>query len=139
MRLEVEQKVSKKRVSEVVAGIQAKTMQKSVGIRELFAGGMSIKDISDVTGIRYTHVYNVVRNEVLVHGLQVVDVGHGKKGSVQKEQIIELLEQGKTITEVGAELKVIYNRVWQVAKEAGLTNKQKTESQNELMKVEEGK
>lgn len=139
MRLEVEQVIGEKRIKEIVTAINGKKMTKSAGVREMFAGGLSVQTISDTTGIRYTHVYNIVRNEILINGLEVVDVGHKKGNGVQKEQILELLRQGKTLTEVSAELKVIYNRVWQVAKEAGLTKKQQEQASTAVVEVKEAK
>lgn len=126
MRLEVEksQMISEERQVELVAAVGDKSVTKSAAIREMFAGGLAVKEISKTSGIPYTHVYNVVRNEVLVHGLEVVDKGRSG-GKTQKSQILELLEQGKTLTEVSQEIGCLYNRAWQVAKEAGLTNKQK--------------
>lgn len=127
MRLPVEQDqmITVERTAELVKQIGTKEVTKSGAIREMFAGGMAVKDISKTSGIPYTHVYNIVRNEVLVHGLEVVDKGRGHNGTTQKRQILALLEQGKTLTEVSTELQCLYNRVWQVAKEAGYTNKQK--------------
>jgi hypothetical protein len=137
MRLEVEQLIGQDRISEVVQEIKDKKMTKSAGIRELFAGGLSVKDIAVETGIIYTHVYNIVRNEVLIHGLEVVDKGRTKEGKTQKDQILELLEKGKSLTEISIELKCLYNRVWQVAKEGGFTNKQKAAAKQIKKNIDE--
>lgn len=123
MRLNVEVKIDEKRVEQIKKEIEAKTMTKGAGIRECFAGGLEVKEISNKLGIRYNHVYNVVKNEVLVNGLEVEKSTRGGENS-KKNQILELLKAGKTITEVSQELKCMYNYVWSVAKAAGLTKKQ---------------
>ena len=125
MKLTGERTITAKAVKEIVAKIESKEMSKGAGIRELFAGGLSVKEIAEVTGIRYNHVYNVVKNEVLTKGLQdeIEKTGRSSENS-KKNQIIALLEDGKTITEVSQELKCLYNYVWQIAKANGYTKKQ---------------
>ena len=122
MKLVGERTITAEQVAQVVEKINAKTVSKGAGIRELFAGGMEVKEIAAVTGIRYNHVYNVVKNEVLVHDLEVEMSGRSNENS-KKAQIVKLLEEGKTITEISKELKCLYNYVWQVAKRAGYTGK----------------
>ena len=65
---------------------------------------------------------NVVKNEVLVHGLEVETSDRSNENS-KKNQILAMLEQGKTVTEISKELKCMYNYVWQVAKAGGYTGK----------------
>ena len=122
MKLVGERTITAEQVAQVVEKINAKTVSKGAGIRELFAGGMEVKEIAAATGIRYNHVYNVVKNEVLVHDLEVEMSGRSNENS-KKAQIVKLLEEGKTITEISKELKCLYNYVWQVAKGAGYTGK----------------
>lgn len=126
MKLVGERTITAEQITEVVENIEAKKCSKGAGIRTLFAGGMEVKEISSVTGIRYNHVYNVVKNEVLVHDLEVEKSGRSNENS-KKNQIVKLLEEGKTITEVSKELKCMYNYVWQVAKGAGYTGKKQTQ------------
>jgi hypothetical protein len=123
MRLNVETTIENTRVEAIVAEIAAGTMTKGAGIRECFAGGLEVKDIAAKLGIRYNHVYNVVKNEVLIHDLEVEKSARGGENS-KKAQIVQMLQDGKTITEVSRELKCMYNYVWSVAKSAGLTKKQ---------------
>ena len=122
MKLVGERTITAEQIAQVVEKINTKTVSKGAGIRELFAGGMEVKEIAAVTGIRYNHVYNVVKNEVLVHDLEVEMSGRSNENS-KKAQIVKLLEEGKTITEISKELKCLYNYVWQVAKGAGYTGK----------------
>lgn len=125
MKLVGERTMKEQEVKQLVAKFEAGEMSKAAAIREMFAGGLSVKEISSESGIRYNHVYNVVRNEVLVKGLEdeIERTGRNSANS-KKNQIIALLNEGKTLTEVSQELKVLYNYVWQVAKGAGLTGKQ---------------
>lgn len=122
MKLVGERTITAEQISEVVANIQAGKCSKGAGIRELFAGGMEVKEIATATGIRYNHVYNVVKNEVLVNDLEVEKSGRNNENS-KKNQIVKMLEEGKSINEISKELKCLYNYVWQVAKGAGFTGK----------------
>lgn len=133
MKLIGERKLTKKQVDEIMARVDKKEISKGAGIREMFAGGMSVKEISAESGIRYNHVYNVVKNEILVKGLQD-EVEKTSRENSKKNQIVELLKEGKSITEVSAELKCLYNYVWQIAKSEGLTQKQLQEAKNEAKK-----
>ena len=118
----VSEVITKAQVEAAVAEMQEGKTSKGACIRTLFAGGLDVKEISTITGIRYNHVYNVVKNEVLVHGLEVETSSRSNENS-KKNQILALLEQGKTVTEISKELKCMYNYVWQVAKAGGYTGK----------------
>ena len=120
----VNEVITKAQVEAAVAAMQEGKTSKGACIRTLFAGGLEVKEISTITGIRYNHVYNVVKNEVLVHGLEVETSSRSNENS-KKNQILALLEQGKTVTEISKELKCMYNYVWQVAKAGGYTSKKK--------------
>ena len=67
-------------------------------------------------------MYNVGKNEVLVHGLEVETSSRSNANS-KINKILEMLEQGRTVTEISKELKCMYNYVWQVAKAGGYTGK----------------
>ena len=132
----VNEVITKAQVEAAVAAMQEGKTSKGACIRTLFAGGLEVKEISAITGIRYNHVYNVVKNEVLVHGLEVETSSRSNENS-KKNQILVLLEQGKTVTEISKELKCMYNYVWQVAKAGGYTGKkQKAEVKAEAPKKE---
>lgn len=132
----VNEVITKAQVEAAVAAMQEGKTSKGACIRTLFAGGLEVKEISAITGIRYNHVYNVVKNEVLVHGLEVETSSRSNENS-KKNQILVLLEQGKTVTEISKELKCMYNYVWQVAKAGGYTGKkQKEEVKTEAPKKE---
>lgn len=137
MRLNVEEMIDVKRVDKIVKEIADGKMSKGAGIRECFAGGMEVKDIATKLGIRYNHVYNVVKNEILVHGLadQVIASERGGENS-KKAQIVQMLQDGKSITEISAELKCMYNYVWSVARDAGFTGKKKAKDKTEAKKTD---
>ena len=118
----VNEVITNEQVPAAVAEMQEGKTSKGACIRTLFAGGLDVKEISTITGIRYNHVYNVVKNEVLVHGLEVETSDRSNENS-KKNQILVMLEQGKTVTEISKELKCMYNYVWQVAKAGGYTGK----------------
>ena len=123
MRLAVVNEViTKAQIEDAVAKMQAGEMSKGACIRTLFAGGLEVKEIATITGIRYNHVYNVVKNEVLVHDLEVESSSRSNENS-KKNQILAMLAEGKTVTEISKELKCMYNYVWQVAKAGGYTGK----------------
>lgn len=122
MKLAVEQVITNEMVQEAVAAMQEGKTSKGACIRTLFAGGLEVKEIATLTGIRYNHVYNVAKNEVLVHGLEVETSSRSNANS-KKNKILGMLEQGMTVTEISKELKCMYNYVWQVAKAGGYTGK----------------
>lgn len=122
----VSEVITKAQVEAAVAAMQEGKTSKGACIRTLFAGGLEVKEISAITGIRYNHVYNVVKNEVLVNGLEVETSNRSNENS-KKNQILVMLEQGKTVTEISKELKCMYNYVWQVAKAGGYTGKKQEE------------
>lgn len=125
--VQIEEQITEARVEEIKAAVANKTMTKGAAIREMFVGGMETKDIANKLGIRYNHAYNVIKNEVLIHGLEVETESRGGENS-KKAQIIQGLQDGKSIKEVAAELKCMYNYVWQVGKAAGLTGKKTEEA-----------
>ena len=120
----VNEVITNEQVQVAVAAMQKGETSKGACIRTLFAGGLEVKEIATLTGIRYNHVYNVVKNEVLVHGLEVETSSRSNANS-KKNKILEMLEQGMTVTEISKELKCMYNYVWQVAKAGGYTGKKK--------------
>lgn len=118
-----EEMITKKTIKETLAALQNGEVSKGATIRTLFAGGLSVKEISDITTIRYNHVYNVCTMEIQKNGLED-EINKERDGVTKKSQILALLEEGKSVTEVSKELGCLYNQVWQVAKAAGYTKKQ---------------
>lgn len=116
--------ITKKDIEAITTQLSKGEISKGAAIRALFAGGLSVKEISAITTIRYNHVYNVVNQEVMKNGMEN-DVIRAREGGTKKSQILALLEEGKSIKDISAELGCLYNQVWQVAKAAGMTPKQK--------------
>lgn len=115
--------ITSKSIKAITKKLTAGEISKGAAVRELFAGGLSVKEISDITTIRYNHVYNVCKAEVLKNHLET-EVSTEREGGTKKAMIVELLQSGKSISDVSKELGCLYNQVWQVAKAAGLTKKQ---------------
>ena len=92
---------------------------KSAKVRMLFDGGLTIKEICTLVGIRYNFAYNVIQNYCIQNGIALEKVARESKRS----EVIELLKSGKTLAEVSREMKMNYNQVWKIAKEEGLGKK----------------
>ena len=132
----VAEAITHERTTELVTEMQEGKISKGACIRTLFAGGLEVKEISTITRIRYNHVYNVVKNEVLMHGLEV-EVSSRNNENSKKNQILVLLSQGKSITEISKELQCMYNYVWQIAKAGGYTGKKVSNANTEETVVAE--
>ena len=87
---------------------------KSSKMLALYNEGMEIGEIAKAMGVRYNFVYNVVSNDCRKTGTEVRVTK--KLGSV-KSSIVELINQGKTNTEISKALAVNYNYVFKVRKE----------------------
>jgi len=98
---------------EDVATIVDSELPKSQKMRNLFDAGLTINEISNLLGVRYNFVYNVMQNHILKNGYEVsIDKSSGKK-----EIVRELLAQGKTIAEISQEIATTYNYVWKLVHE----------------------
>jgi molybdenum-dependent DNA-binding transcriptional regulator ModE len=116
--------ITQDEIAEVVRQMNEKTISQAAAIRKLFAEGFAVKEVSLLLGISYQQCYNNIQNEVFKHSLEV-DRGTRGSGGVKKEAVLVLLHKGLTIRQASEELKMLYNSVWQIAKDAGLTPKQK--------------
>lgn len=108
--LSKEVKVSQKKVGEIVNN---ETLSKSSKMRELFELGFTVKEISNLLGVRYNFVYNVISNYVNVNEIKIVT----EKTETKKDLIIKLYNAGKTRKEISIELKTNYNYVFNVIKD----------------------
>lgn len=87
-------------------------ISKSQRMIQLYNGGLEIKDVAKVMGVRYNFVYNVVSNYCRMNGVKMrVVVKETKKAA-----IIKLIEAGKTNVEISAELRCSYNHVFNIRK-----------------------
>ena len=84
----VETKMSERKAQAEVKKMVAGEQSKGATIRTMFAGGWEVKEIADFTGIRYNHVYNVVKNEVLVHGLEVETSDRSNENSKKNQNFV---------------------------------------------------
>lgn len=112
LKLNVEKVISAKAASKVVADESA---SKSAKMITLFLGGMDVKAIAILMDVRYNFVYNVVSNYARKEGLAGQMIQEKKTGV--KDNVIALIEEGKTNVEISAILKANYNMVWKIRKE----------------------
>lgn len=95
-----------------------KATSKSAQMVEMYNKGMEIKDIATKMGVRYNFVYNVVSNHCRVND---VELRTSKKSGEKKDQVIAMLKDGKTPTEISKELKTNVNYVYKIRKEMEAT------------------
>lgn len=88
-------------------------ISKSQKMIQLYNGGLEIKEIAAIMGVRYNFVYNVVSNYCRMNDIQMRKV----KKENKKATIIQLIEAGKSNVEISAETKCCYNYVFGVRKE----------------------
>lgn len=108
-KLDVSKALSKKSVEKIVG---SEELSKSQKMKDLFDGGYSVKEISEIMLVRYNFVYNVVSNYVNMNGIET----ESTKKPGKKEAIVELFKQGKSNKEISIELKTNYNYVFNVLK-----------------------
>ena len=106
----VENKLSGKNIAKIGAD---ETMSKSAKVRALFDGGMDIKEISTLLGIRYNFAYNVLQNHVMMNDIQV-ETAHK---DTKRDEIVSLLKEGKSLADVSRATKTNYNYIWKISKE----------------------
>lgn len=90
-------------------------VSKSKKMVELYNLGLEIKEIAELMGTRYNFVYNVVSNYCRMNEVELRT--NQNSGDSKKAQIIALLKQGKTKTEIAKELKSNYNYIFKIEKE----------------------
>jgi hypothetical protein len=105
----VGERITEDRVALLAGAVE---LSKSARIKEMFEGGMDVKEISTVLGIRYNHAYNVIQNHVIVNGIEVEK--KTRATSVKRVEIEALLLDGKTNMEVARTMRITYNAVWKV-------------------------
>ena len=87
---------------------------KSKAMIELYNGGLEIKEIATAMDVRYNFVYNVISNHCRMNDVELRT--NQASGSSKKVQIEKLFREGKTNTEIAAELKTNYNYVYKITK-----------------------
>ena len=106
----VEKVMTKKEASAV---INNQEMSKSAKVRQLFDGGLEIKEISTLLGIRYNFAYNVLQNHIIMNDIVVEKSERNSK----KDEIVALLKEGKSLADVSRATKTSYNYIWKINKE----------------------
>ena len=109
LKTKVEKRITAEEAAEIVATVG---MSKSARIKELWDGGLGIKEISSAMGIIYNHSYNVIQNYILVNGIEVTRAARAT--GAKRMDIEAVLLEGKTNMEAAAQFKVAYNRVWKI-------------------------
>ncbi|MMZ45192.1 hypothetical protein D3C76_169680 [compost metagenome] len=106
-------------------------LSKSQRIKDLFDGGMEVKDIATLMNVRYNFAYNVLSNYSTVNKIETVT----NKKSGKKEAIINLFIEGKSNKEISGELETNYNYVFNTIKAYKLTDEYKVlmESKEQLV------
>ena len=105
--------VTKRITSEEVQMIVDTTgMSKSAKIKELWDGGLGIKEISAAMNVIYNHSYNVIQNYVLVNGFEITKAARAT--GAKRQDIEKSILDGMTNMEVAKKYKVAYNRVWKI-------------------------
>lgn len=104
--------------SEIKVLVNDEGLKKSEKMRQLFLGGVDVKSISELMGVRYNFVYNVVSEMIRLNDMEG-NVDKKVRGSV-KESIIKLLVDKKSVNEISKELKVNSNMVRKYKKENDL-------------------
>ena len=103
--------MTKTQISKIVTGSKSK----SSAMIELYNQGLEIKQIADVMEVRYNFVYNVVSNFCRMNDVELRT--NKDKRNNKKVQIQKLFKEGKTNTEIAAELKTNYNYVYKITKQ----------------------
>lgn len=89
------------------------TISKSQRMKDLFDGGLTIKEIAVQMKVRYNFAYNVISNYAVTNELTIEKTVTVSK----KDLIVELFNQGKSNKEISIELKTNYNYVFNVLKD----------------------
>ena len=106
----VEKKLDSKGIKAILGD---EKMSKSQKIRELFDGGLDVKEISEVMNVRYNFAYNVLSNYININGIDVEKTERASK----RDEIVVLLNEGKSLAEVSRITKTNYNYIWKINKE----------------------
>jgi transposase-like protein len=93
--------------------VVASDESKSKRIVRLYEMGLDVRTIADAMGIRYNFAYNVLSNYTRVNDMMMPT---NQTGPSKKDQIIEMIQAGKSNTDISKELKTNYNYVYQIAK-----------------------
>jgi transposase-like protein len=94
--------------------VNDETLSKSKRIIALYQLGYSVKQVSELMGIRYNFAYNILSNFTRLNNL---DLGTRRNTDTKKQRIIEMVSQGMSNTEISKVTQTNYNYVYKIAKE----------------------
>ena len=103
--------MTKTQINKIVTGSKSK----SSAMIELYNQGLEIKQIADAMEVRYNFVYNVISNFCRMNDVELRT--NKNQGNSKKVLIEQLFKEGKTNTEIAAELKTNYNYVYKITKQ----------------------
>lgn len=117
MKLTVKKIITKSQITSIVSD---ESTSKSFKMRELFNGGLDVKEISNLLHVRYNFVYNIISRHCLEQRISESQIEkHSNKGSELKSTIENLIGENPDIkvSEVSKQLGKNYNYVWKIMKE----------------------
>lgn len=96
-----------------VKAILCREISKSAKVRELFDGGLEIKEIAIALDIRYNFAFNVLQNYININDIAVEKSVRSSK----RDEIIVLLQSGMSLADISKQTKTNYNYIWKINKE----------------------
>lgn len=131
----------KKSIGTKITGTEVKTIvgkeiSKSAKVRELFDGGLEIKEIAAALEIRYNFAFNVLQNYININDIEVEKSIRSSK----RDEIVALLSTGMSLADISKQTKTNYNYIWKINKELkGETTGIPTEVQEAVQNTLESK
>ena len=106
-------KERKTRIDEI---LMDESLNKSEKMRKLFDMGLDITSIANYLCVRYNFVYNVVMDYLRVNSAKAAQ-NDTESHETKKQSIINLFQQGHSLTQISNLLKTDYNYVSRVVKD----------------------
>lgn len=106
-------KERKTRIDEILTD---ESLNKSEKMRRLFDMGLDITSIANYLCVRYNFVYNVVMDYLRVNSAKAAQETNDPP-ETKKQSIINLFQQGHSLTQISNILKTDYNYVSRVVKD----------------------
>lgn len=106
-------KEKKSRIEDI---LKDEALNKSEKMRRLFDMGLDITSIANYLCVRYNFVYNVVMDYLRVNSAKAAQ-DNNESHETKKQSIINLFQQGHSLTQISNLLKTDYNYVSRVVKD----------------------
>jgi|BioPla2DNA2_1021312.scaffolds.fasta_scaffold175003_1 transposase len=97
--------------------LKDESLSKSEKIRRLYVGGLSVSEISKLSGFRYQMCYNIIDDYCVKNGIEKKT---SKKGESKSDVIVKLFKEGKSVKEIAYMTDSWPNYVYRVLKKKGL-------------------